>query len=156
MWSQNDQGVAAGHSVDGVDPARWDQTIDRVMSRVGSAFGRVEPRRTARDYVAGLLSATERKNCWWLAENAGHAGPDAMQRLLRTASWDAEQVRDEVRSVVVERLAHPDGVLIADLCRHRDYADVQTAMPGDAGDRRSSARHSHRLSRNARILSGGW
>lgn len=78
------------------------------MGRVADAFGRVEPRRTARDYVAGLLLGTEPKNCWWLAENAGYARPDAMQRLLRTASWDA----DEVRCVVVERLAHPDGVLI--------------------------------------------
>jgi SRSO17 transposase len=106
--------VAAGHSVDGVDPIRWDKTVDQVMNRVESAFGRPEPRRTARDYVAGLLSATERKNCWWLAEHAGGARPDAMQRLLRTASWDAGQVRDEVRSIVVERLGHPDGVLIAD------------------------------------------
>lgn len=106
--------VAPGHSVDGVDPARWEQTIDRVMGRVAAAFSRVEPRRTARDYVVGLLSDTERKNCWWLAENAGHTRPDAMQRLLRTANWDAEKVRDKVRSVVVEALAHLDGVLIVD------------------------------------------
>ena len=65
----------------------------------GDAFGRAEPRRTARDYVAGLLSATERKNCWWLAEHAGGARPDAMQRLLRTASWDAGQVRETVRAL---------------------------------------------------------
>ena len=64
--------------------------------------------------MAGLLSATEGKNCWWLAEHAGHARPDAMQRLLRTASWNVDDVRDEVRSIVVERLGHPDGVLIAD------------------------------------------
>ena len=88
--------MAVGDSVDGVDAVRWDLTVDRVMSRVEGVFGRAEPRRTARDYVAGLLSATERKNCWWLAEHAGDARPDAMQRLLRTASWDAGQVRDEV------------------------------------------------------------
>jgi hypothetical protein len=73
VWNTDDHVVAAGHSVDGVDPARWEQTVDQVMGRVGDAFGRVEPRRTARAYVAGLLSATERKNCWWLAEDAGHA-----------------------------------------------------------------------------------
>jgi SRSO17 transposase len=107
------------------------------MGRVADAFGRVEPRRTAWDYVAGLLSATERKNCWWLAENAGHAGPDAMQRLLRTANWDAAQVRDEVRSVVVERLAHRDGVLIADetgfLKKGVHSAGVQRQYTGTAG-----------------------
>jgi len=137
VWSQNDQGVAAGHSVEGVDPQRWEKTVDRVMARVADAFTRAEPRRTARDYVAGLLSATERKNCWWLAEHAGHAGPDAMQRLLRTARWDAAEVRDEVRAVVVERLAHPDGVLICDetgfLKKGVHSAGVQRQYTGTAG-----------------------
>ena len=129
--------VAVGHSVDGVDPAWWEQTLDQVMGRIAAAFGRVEPRWTARDYVAGLLSETERKNGWWLAENAGHARPDAMQRLLRTASWDAEQVRDEVRSVVVEALTHPDGVLIVDetgfLKKGSQSAAVQRQYTGTAG-----------------------
>jgi SRSO17 transposase len=35
-----------------------------------------------------------------------------MQRLLRTARWDADAVRDDVRDFVVERLAHPDAVLV--------------------------------------------
>ena len=37
--------------------------------------------------------------------------PDGMQRLLRTADWNADAVRDELRSFVVERLG-PGGVLI--------------------------------------------
>jgi len=72
----------------------------------------VEPRRTAREFVAGLLSPADRKNCWWLAEQAGHADPDAMQRLLRTAVWDAEGVRDDLRAFVAGRLGHAAGVLI--------------------------------------------
>jgi SRSO17 transposase len=36
-----------------------------------------------------------------------------MQRLLRTADWDADAVRDELRSYVLERL-RPGGVLIVD------------------------------------------
>ena len=46
-------------------------------------------------------------------------------------------------------------LIIIDLCRHRDYAELQAVRPGDAGSRRIAARHSHRLSRNARTLSGG-
>jgi hypothetical protein len=60
--------------------------FDELMSLVAGRFARVEPRRTARDMVLGLLSLAERKNCWWLAEQAGHGDPLAMQRLLRTAS----------------------------------------------------------------------
>ncbi|PWW25189.1 DDE superfamily endonuclease [Geodermatophilus normandii] len=39
--------------------------------------------------------------------------PDGMQRLLRTADWNAGTVREELRSYVVERLG-PGGVLIVD------------------------------------------
>jgi SRSO17 transposase len=73
----------------------------------------VEPRRTARDMVLGLLSPAERKNCW-LAEHAGHGDPEAMQRLLRTAGWDADTVRDDLRAFVAAQLGDATGVLICD------------------------------------------
>jgi hypothetical protein len=40
--------------------------------------------------------------------------PDGMQRLLGTARWDAGEVRDDLRSYVVEHLGEPEGVLIVD------------------------------------------
>jgi hypothetical protein len=61
-----------------------------------------------------MLSPADRKNCWWLAEQAGHADPQAMQRLLRTAVWDAEVVRDDLRAFMAVRLGHAAGVLICD------------------------------------------
>ena len=84
------------------------------MARIAGRFARVEPRRTARAFLLGLLSQVERKNCWWLAEQAGHRGPQAMQRLLRQAVWDPDRVRDDVRGLVTDALGHPDGVLIPD------------------------------------------
>jgi SRSO17 transposase len=88
--------------------------FDELMSLVAARFARAEPRRTARDFVLGLLSPVERKNCWWLAEQAGHGDPQAMQRLLRTAVWDADAVRDDVRAFAAAQLGHPAGVLIPD------------------------------------------
>src|SRR6266545_4853339 len=72
--------------------------------------------RTTSDLAVavGLLSSVEHKNCWWLAEHAGHRGPQAVQRLLRTAVWDAEAMRDDVREFVVAHLCHRDAVLIPD------------------------------------------
>lgn len=99
---------------DSVDPAAWGRLFDEVMRPVEGRFVRPEPRRTVREFVTGLLSSAERKNGWWLAEQAGHARPDAMQRLLSAAVWDADAVRDDVRALVSERLGHPDGVLIGD------------------------------------------
>ena len=37
-----------------------------------------------------------------------------MQRLLNEYSWDADAVRDVVRSYVVENLSEPGGVLVVD------------------------------------------
>ncbi|MFY1623641.1 IS701 family transposase [Micromonospora sp. WMMD735] len=75
---------------------------------------RAEPRRTAGQLVEGLLSGVERKTCWSLAERAGHADPQAMQRLLRTAVWDVDAVRDDVRDWLIAKLGHPDAVLVTD------------------------------------------
>ena len=107
------------------------------MGRIAGRFGRVEPRRTARAYVMGLLSGIERKNYWWLAEQAGLAGPQAMQRLVRSARWDADEIRDEVRQYVVDRLGCPGGVLIVDetgfLKKGNCSAGVQRQYTGTAG-----------------------
>lgn len=37
-----------------------------------------------------------------------------MQRLLRKAVWDADAVRDDTRDWLIERLGHPEGVLVGD------------------------------------------
>ena len=55
----------------------------------------------------GLLSPVERKNGWQLAEQAGDATPDGVQRLLYSYRWDADLVRDDLRSYVAE----PSGTL---------------------------------------------
>jgi hypothetical protein len=70
--------------------------FDQAMARNAGRFGRVEPRASVRSYLLGLLSCVERKNCWQLAEQAGHARPGPMQRLLRYARWDADAVRDDI------------------------------------------------------------
>jgi hypothetical protein len=103
--------VAAGHSV---NAARWRRVSALVVDRFAGRFARVETRRTAAEFVTGLLSDLEVKTSWQLAEHAGHDRPDAMQRLLYRATWDADAVRDDIRQVVIDRLGDPDGVLVAD------------------------------------------
>jgi SRSO17 transposase len=65
--------------------------------RLAPSFERAEPRQRAMAYVRGLLSPTERKNSWQLAEVSGDATPYAFQHPLRRARWDPEAVRDELR-----------------------------------------------------------
>ena len=90
-----------------------------------------------REYVVGLVAGLERKNGWTLAERAGEASPDGMQRLLRWADWDIDGVRDDVREYVVECLGDPGGVLVLDdtgfLKKGTRSAGVQRQYSGTAG-----------------------
>lgn len=108
-----------------------------MFARVAGRFGRVEPRRQARAYVMGLLAPVERKNGWQLAEAAGDASPDRMQRLLNNARWDPRAVRDDLREYVVEQLGVPGGVLIVDetgfIKKGAKSAGVQRQYSGTAG-----------------------
>ena len=72
----------AGHDDEVAEVARWAPGIERVHECIGGRFRRPEPRRRALDYLRGLLSPVEGKNGWQLAEQAGDATPDGVQRLL--------------------------------------------------------------------------
>ena len=126
--------MAACHSV---NPAGWERVLAGVLDAFAGRFGRVEPRRTAAAFVAGLLADIEVKTCWQLAEQAGHACPDAMQRLLYRAVWDADGVRDDLRQVVVDRFGDPDAVLVVDetgdLKKGVHSVGVQRQYTGTAG-----------------------
>ncbi len=60
------------------------------------------------------MSDLPRKNCWTIAEHAGHASPAAMQHLLSRASWDDDGVRDDLRDYVVGGLGDQGAVLAVD------------------------------------------
>jgi SRSO17 transposase len=63
--------------------------------------------------------------------------PDRMQRLLTTARWDPDALRDDVRGYVMERLGDPAGVLVVDetgfLKKGAKSAGVQRQYSGTAG-----------------------
>ncbi len=88
--------------------------MDVLVELIAGRFGRVEPRRRVGAYLRGLLAGLERKNGWTLAEHAGALSPDGMQRLLRTASWDVDGARDDLRWYVLEHLGEPGGVWVID------------------------------------------
>lgn len=103
--------MAVCHSV---DPAGWRVILDEAVTRVAGRLVRAKPRRTAGQFVEGLRSGLKRKTCWSPAKRAGHGDPQAMQRLPRTAVWDADAVRDDVRAWLIDQLGHPDAVLVCD------------------------------------------
>ena len=87
--------------------------LESLLHRIGPRFSRTEPRNRARSFVHGILSGPARKNGWTLAEFAGESDPNGMQRLVTTARWDVDGVRDDLRDWVLERAGDVrDAVLI--------------------------------------------
>jgi SRSO17 transposase len=117
--------------------AGWADELTEVGERIGGRFARSEPRRRAVGYIRGLLSATERKNGWQLAEHLGDPTPDGVQHLLARADWDADAVRDDLLAYVAEHLGHPGGVLVVDetgfLKKGTKSAGVARQYSGTAG-----------------------
>src|SRR5689334_24176588 len=88
----------------------WAAGLAQLHARFASRFERAEPRKTALSYLVGLLSPLERKNGWQLAEAAGASRPDSIQRLLNTAKWKADEVRDELWQYIVEHLGSTQAI----------------------------------------------
>ncbi|MDT0439515.1 MULTISPECIES: IS701 family transposase [Streptomyces] len=92
----------------------WSRELEQLHGRFSHRFTRSEPRETALAYLRGLLAPLGRKNGWTLAEQAGHAAPDRIHRLLNRIEWDADGVLDDVRGYVVDHLGDRDAVLVVD------------------------------------------
>ena len=74
-----------------------------------------------------------------MAEAMGEHDPQGVQRLLNSARWDAEEVREDLREYVVEHLGDEEtGVLIVDetgfLKKGEKSVGVARQYTGTAGD----------------------
>jgi SRSO17 transposase len=117
--------------------AAWAEGRKERHARIAARFGRPEPQQRALASLKGLLSPIERKNGWQLAEHAGDRPPAGMQRLLATYQWDADVVRDDVRTDGLAHLARPQAVLVFDETGFRNKGPksggVQRQYSGTAG-----------------------
>ncbi len=134
---QNQCTTLSGTGTTSAEVCRWVQTLMDLHARIAPRFARPEPRRRALAYLKGVLSETSRKNGWQLAEHAGEARPDGMQRLLSSAVWDTDGVRDDLRHYVVEQLGRQGAVVAIDetsfLKRGKKSAGVGLQYCGTTG-----------------------
>ena len=125
------------HAVDRKIARSWSEELEAVGKRLSPRFARSEVRDRARDYLRGLLSGTERKNSWQLAEVAGNTTPYGLQHLLGRANWNADEVRDDLREYVLEHLGDEDAVLIVDetgfIKKGKGSVGVKRQYTGTAG-----------------------
>jgi SRSO17 transposase len=117
----------------------WSKTLGDLHRRIGHRFARSEARERVKRYLLGLLGHVERKNGWQMAEAIGERDPQGVQRLLSSARWDADEVREDLREYVVEHLGdEATGVLIVDetgfLKKGTKSVGVARQYTGTAGD----------------------
>ena len=118
---------------------KWSKALGALHERIGHRFARSEARECAHRYLRGLLARVERKNGSQLAEAIGEHDPQGVQRLLNSARWDADAVRDDLREYVVEHLTDEEtGILIVDetgfLKKGEKSVGVARQYTGTAGD----------------------
>lgn len=134
MSDENDQ---LSPDIDMLDVQVWNLYWGDVQRRLRPIFKRSDALDKAMRYLAGLLSPAERKNSWQLAEICGDANPYAFQHLLGRAVWDAEDVRDRLRTYITDYLASPDAVGVIDesgfLKKGDQSAGVARQYSGTAG-----------------------
>ena len=116
--------------------SRWRQVdhddhqdlLDDLMAQVAPCSARRETRLTCKDMVHGLLSELEDRNCWTLAEAAGHACPYRMQHLLSRARCDEQRMLDTAAGWAAGRL-----------CAGQDGADAVLIVDETAGEKSSDS-----------------
>ena len=82
----------------------WHEHVRERHARLRPHFARPEVHQRAWRYLQAVLSDVPRKNGWQIAEQAREAHPYGVQRLLATAVWDQDAVRDELRTLVQQTL----------------------------------------------------
>jgi len=116
---------------------RYSDEIEGLIQRIGKRYVTRNGRETAQKYLLGLLSSAERKNGWQMAEQLGESTPYKIQQFLYRGNWNANHVRDDLRSYASERLGEATGVLVVDetgfLKQGKKSAGVKRQYSGTAG-----------------------
>lgn len=92
----------------------WASSLRDVKGRIRPLFTQERVAVSAGLFLDGLLGAERRKTGWMRAEAAGDPGPWRQQAILGRGRWDADDLRDIVRSYALETLADDDAVLVID------------------------------------------
>ncbi len=115
----------------------WRVALENLKEFIAPAFRRSEQRQSASAFIDGVLSQSERKTGWMLAEEAGLDRPYRIQSLLGRSSWSADELCRLVRRYAIDALGDADGVLVVDetgfLKKGTESVGVARQYSGTAG-----------------------
>ena len=99
-----------------VGDGRWLGSLhDELRARLAPVFCQARSRLTAFAYIGALVTVPgDRRSCWQLAEQAGHATPRRMQALLAEHAWDWRVALRALQRFILDHLADPQAVLVLD------------------------------------------
>ena len=92
----------------------WASSLRDVKARMRPLFTQERVAASASSFLDSLLGDERRKTGWMRAESVGDPGPWRQQAILGRGRWEADDLRDIVRSYVLETLADDDAVLVID------------------------------------------
>ena len=86
---------------------QWADDFAAFHARFAHLFVRSAPGEQVVKYLRALMAPIARKNGWQMAEVMGDRTPDATQRLLYQADWDADAARMCTCSLCARRSVTP-------------------------------------------------
>jgi len=108
-----------------------------LLIRIGKHFSTGPGYENAKKYIRGLLGTAERKNGWQMSEYLGEETPYALQQFLYRGRFDADKLRDELRTYVGDELGDEDGIIVMDdtgfLKKGNKSCGVKRQYTGTAG-----------------------
>jgi SRSO17 transposase len=99
-----------------VEDRTWLGRLDGELRGIlAGVFAQARSRFTAFAYIDALLAvAGDRKSCWQLGEQAGHATPRRMQALVAEYAWDWRDALARLQRFILAHLADPAAILVLD------------------------------------------
>ena len=105
--------MAAGAIVE--DGAWLGKLHGELRGLLAPVFAQARSRLTAFAYVGALLAEPgDRRSCWQLAEEAGHATPRRMQALLAEHAWDWKAALAALQRFILAHLGDPEAIVVLD------------------------------------------
>jgi len=104
--------ATAAHTT--VAAKRWPHLLNELTNTViDPHLARPETRTPTCEVIGALLAPLTTKNCWSLAQQAGHGRPYRIQHLLSQADMDEEPLAAALRGYLISHLGTSDVVLVS-------------------------------------------
>ena len=82
----------------------WKREFSLFFGEFMPYWSRSDAMFQAQDYLKGLLTSHQSKNCWNLAESTHQLGPQGPQRVLRTVKWNESLVKGKMQEIALKHL----------------------------------------------------